>query len=175
MLWRLQGETGIACRGFTGVALRGQEWVVERADQQGRHGDTVEHRPAAALRPIIVGPREAMDRRGIGIVELGKGAHAVQAFGVERAGESPCFFADLGAKAPHEARHVDAVLPPFQLLGAAGQITGHAERDRAPDARIKLRAEIAQIFERHVSAQTEADEAHFPVMPGGKNMIQHNL
>ena len=101
-----------------------------------------------------------MDRRGESVVKFPKRANAGEAREVELVGETLVFFADFGTHRPQETLHIEPVRAQRELARRAREIAGHGKRDRAVQPRRKLGRPLAEVFEREIAAEAEADQVN---------------
>ncbi len=87
----------------------GNEGIVARVEHERRHLDGREPGLRRRARPVVVGAREAVQRRGDDVVEVPHRAHARDARRVERAGKASCHGERLRLQRRQEVPRVDAV------------------------------------------------------------------
>lgn len=161
-----QVEVGVGCGRVEGIGAFSEEGVVERVDEQGGNGDAGQVKNGTGLAPVIFRALEAMQRRGIPVIEFPEVADGGESIQGNIVGVGFGFFGELFAEGADEAHAVDAVQAFFQLGGAVEQIHRNGDRHGGADDFGDGSALLPYIFQRHIPAQRKPDQVDMVVMRG---------
>jgi hypothetical protein len=134
------------------------EGVVERVDDEGGDGDTVEDAGGGGAEIVIVGAGEAGVEGGDAVVEVAQGADADGEVGIVDVGEERDFAAEAAEESTEEFPLVEAIDGLVQGVGGGAEVDGGRDADDGVELWRRVCAEVAGKLEDEVASHGVADE-----------------
>jgi hypothetical protein len=150
-------EVGVGFGEGGGEGGRGEEGVVEGAEEEGGDGEVWEEGEGAGAGVVVFGAGEAVEGSGVGVVEGADGAESGGGQEGDLVGEAVGFGGGFAGEGAEEAVAVECVAGFLvQGVGAGGEVDGGGDGGGGGDSR--WGGAFAEVFEDEVAAEAEADE-----------------